>query len=126
MVTLATTIPTVLDELVAALLAAGLPATRDPAAFQPPGAIIAPPTIRDATMGGVLELEVPIFVVVTDPGQAGLDQLLEMVDTVRATFGAVPATPTSWSSPLNPAGLPAYLIPLSATATVDLAGAEQE
>ena len=116
--TLATTIPAVLEEIADALLLAGLPATRDPQQFQPPGAIVAAPTIRDATLGGVLELEVPIFVVTADPGQAGLDELLRMVDQVRVAFGVSQAEPTIWSSPINPAGLPAYRIPLSATAQV--------
>ena len=124
--TLASTIPLVLNELVDALNAAGLPATRDPQAFQPPGAIIVAPTIRDATMGGVLELEVPIYVVTPDTGQSGLDELLAMVDVVRATLGVVPAETAVWTSPLNPAGLPAYRIPLSATAQAVDVAAEME
>ena len=118
MTVLVDTVSAVLDELADELNLAGLACTRDPQAFQPPGAIIAAPTLRDATMGGTLELEVPVYCVTGDPGQSGLDELLAMVDVVRVTFGVFQATPTVWASPLNPAGLPAYLVPLSATAQV--------
>jgi hypothetical protein len=109
-----------LDEIVAALTSAGIPATRDPGELQPPAVIIAAPTITDATMGGVLQLDVPIYPVTGDPGAAGLTELLDLVDAVRGVLGIVSAAPALYTSPINPAGLPAYLIPYPTT--VDATG----
>ena len=113
---LAATVPAALDALVEALQSAGVAATRDPATFQPPGVIVAAPTMRDATLGGAIALGVPVYCVTADPGQPGLDELLDMVDAVRGVFGVFPAAPDRWAGPLNPAGLPAYRIDLDATA----------
>ena len=61
-----------LDEIVALLEAAGIPTTRDPGAFQPPGAIVGAPTVLTVTQGGGLGLWVPVFLVTPDTGQAGI------------------------------------------------------
>ena len=99
-----------LDEIVALLEAAGIPTTRDPGAFQPPGAIVGAPTVLTVTQGGGLGLSVPVFLVTPDPGQAGLDELLAMLTVALPRLGQSEATPTLWTSPINRDGLPAYLI----------------
>lgn len=103
---------TALDELVQAVIDAGVLCTRDPGEFQPPGAIIDPPTITGAATMQSLAMDVPIFVVSDQPGGvAALDWMLPAVMLILPALGiAGPATPTSWASPINPAGLPAYLV----------------
>lgn len=111
-------ISAVLDELVAAVAAAGIPATRDPGDFQPPGSIIEAPTITGAATMGSLGLTVPVYVVSDQPPNAsGLDWMLEAVGLLLPVFGDHTATPTKWYGPINPAGLPAYLITLRVNAS---------
>ena len=107
-----------LDEIVALLEAAGIPATRDPGAFQPPGAIIGAPTVTAVTQGGLV-LSVPVYLVTPDPGQAGLDELLAMLTVALPRLGQSQASPTLWTSPLNRDGLPAYVIPCQMTVSED-------
>lgn len=99
-----------LDAIVGVLVDAGIPATRDPGEFQPPGAIVAAPTITGAATMQSIGLTVPVYVVHTDSGVAGLDWLLAAVSILLPVFGETAASPTLWNSPINPAGLPAYLI----------------
>lgn len=115
-------IRTLLDDVVAEVRAAGVACTREPDELQPPAAIVAAPTILDGTLGGVISVEVPIYCVVADPGSAGLDAILEMVGLIRDRFGIVSAAPALWTSPLNPAGLPSYLIPLHTTTQIQMEG----
>jgi len=99
-----------LDAVVAVCEAAGVAATRDPGEFQAPGAIIGPPTITGLATHASIGLTVPVYVVHADPGMVGLDWMLEQVEILLPAFGETASEPTLWNSPLNPAGLPAYLI----------------
>lgn len=109
-VTLPDLIGAALDAIAAAIADAGIPTTRDPGDFQPPGAIVAAPTILGAATLQSIGLEVPVYVVSDTPGLAGLDWMLGVVAIVLPLLGETAATPTPWISPLNPAGLPAYLV----------------
>lgn len=99
-----------LDEIVAILEAAGIAATRDPGAFEPPGAIVGAPTVLGVNIGGALSLSVPVYLVTPDPGQAGLDDLLAMLVVAMPALRQREAIPTTWTTQLNRDGLPAYLI----------------
>ena len=99
-----------LDLIVAAITAAGVAATRDPGEFQPPGAIVGPPTITGVATMQSIALSIPVYVVHGDVGTVGLDWMLEQIATLLPVFGEAASEPTVWSTPLNPAGLPAYLI----------------
>ena len=57
-----------LDELVAALQAAGVDATRNPEELQPPAAIVAVPSFIGGTMGA-LTVTIPVYFVSPDVGQ---------------------------------------------------------
>jgi hypothetical protein len=106
-----------LDELVQLVIDAGVVATRDPGEFQPPGAIIAAPTISGAATMQSIAITVPVYIVTDQPGgAAGLEWMLEAVALLLPVFGETSATPATFTSPINPAGLPAYLI----TATVNV------
>lgn len=101
---------TALDEIVQLVIDAGVNATRDPAEFQPPGGIVAAPTITGAATMATIGLLVPVWIVSDQPGGlAGADWLLEAVSAVLPALAAA-AEPTLWHSPINPSGLPAYLI----------------
>jgi hypothetical protein len=107
-----------LDAIVQAVIDAGVVCTRDPGEFQPPGAIVDPPTITGAATMQSLAMDVPIYVVSDQPGGlAAVDWMLPAALEIVAALGAVGATPTSWTSPINPAGLPAYLIILGVNVT---------
>jgi hypothetical protein len=99
-----------LDGIVAAIAEVGLDVTRDSGDFQPPGVLVGAPTITGAATMRTIGLLVPVRVVVTEPGQAGLDALLTAVALLLPVLGEHTAEPTTWSSPINPSGLPAYLI----------------
>jgi len=100
-----------LEAIVERITAAGIPASRDPGEFQPPGAIVSAPTITGAATLQSIGITVPIYVVSDQPGgAAALEWLLETVSALLPTFGETAAEPTTWISPINPAGLPAYLI----------------
>jgi len=101
-----------LDLVVLELQSAGIPATRDPGDFQPPGAIVSAPTISGIATMGSIGLEIPIYAVTDQPGADGLDQILEWACEILELFNETGAEPTSWISPLNPSGLPAYLVTL--------------
>jgi hypothetical protein len=103
-------ITTALDELVDLITTAGVACTRDPGAFQPPGAIVAAPSIGGSATLSTLGLVVPVYVVTHDPGQDGLDYLLAAVTLILPVLGESSAEPTTWSSPINETGLPAYLV----------------
>lgn len=105
-------IASALDGIVAEISDAGVPVTRDPGDFQPPGAIVGAPTITGAATMQSIGLTVPVYVVSDQTGAEGLDWMLETVTTLLPVFGESAATPTLWHSPINPAGLPAYLITL--------------
>jgi hypothetical protein len=107
-------VPTALDDLVAAIQAAGVPATRNPEEMQPPGAIITAPTFVGATLGA-LAVSVPAYFVVPDLGQLAVDQGLAMLALALPTLGTRNATPTLWVSPLNPQGLPAWVVTVHLT-----------
>ena len=98
-----------LDQLVELVAALGIPATRDPSELQPPAVIIAAPTIQAGTLA-TIGLSVPVYAVSDTPGQAGLDWLLDTVTAIMAELGETSSEPTIYTSPLNPAGLPAYLV----------------
>ena len=99
-----------LDAIVQQVIDAGVAATRDPGDFQPPGAIIGPPTITGAATMQSIGMTVPVYVVADVTGSAGLDWMLGCVAALLPVFGETAAEPTSWISPINPVGLPAYLI----------------
>jgi hypothetical protein len=101
-----------LDQVVALVESAGIAATRDPGDFQPPGVIVAAPTITGAATMQSIGLLVPVYVVADEAGQGGLDWMLGVVTQLLPLFRESAAEPTNWISPLNPAGLPAYLITL--------------
>lgn len=108
-------ITTALDEIVLILDEVGIPATADPAAFEPPGAIVGAPAIQHTTHGGGMTLSVPVYIVTPDPGRSGLEEMLAMLEVALPALGTGAATPTLWHSPLNPDGLPAYLIAVTYT-----------
>ena len=100
-----------LDEIVQRVIDAGVVCTRDPGEFQPPGAIVSAPTITGAATLQSIGITVPVSVVSDrEPGPAGLEWMLEAVSALLPAFGETAAEPTVWISPINPAGLPAYLI----------------
>ena len=69
-----------------------------------------PPTITGAATLQAIGLSVPVMIVADQPGQAGQDFCLQCVTLLLPVFGETQAEPTTWISPINPAGLPAYLI----------------
>jgi hypothetical protein len=99
-----------LDGLVAAIAETGLPVTRDPGDFQPPAVLVAAPTITGAATMQAIGLSAPVYVVSPDPGRVGLDYMLAAVGVLLPVLGETIAEPTLYTSPLNPSGLPAYLI----------------
>lgn len=102
---------TALDELVQLVIDAGVDCTRDAGDFQPPGAIVGPPTITGAATMSSIGLTVPVYIVSDRPAEsAGLEWMLEAVALLLPAFGETAAEPTLWVGPINPAGLPAYLI----------------
>jgi hypothetical protein len=103
-----------LDDLVAAIQAAGVPATRNPDDFQPPAAIVTAPTFVGGTLAAIT-VNVPVYFVATDAGQAGLDQIIAMYLAATPALGTRDAVSTLWVSPLNPDGLPAYLVSVTIT-----------
>lgn len=106
-----------LDAVVQACIDAGVQASRDPGEFQPPGAIVTAPTITGAATMQSVAMSVPVYVVSDQPTSLeGLDWLLEAVSALLPALGVSAATPTTWISPINPQGLPAYLL----TATVNV------
>lgn len=109
-----------LDAIVQECIDAGVQATRDAGDFQPPGAIVAAPTITGAATMQAIGLSVPVYVVSDQPGSDGLEWMLEAVSALLPALRvAGPVTPTTWVSPINPAGLPAYLltVPVNVTTT---------
>lgn len=105
-----------LDDLVDAIRAAGCPATRNPDEFVPPAAIVTPPSMVGGTLAGLV-IEVPVYFVATDAGLAGWEEIMELYGRAYQVLGTRAATSTLWVSPLNPDGLPAYLV--SVTLTVE-------
>jgi sugar (pentulose or hexulose) kinase len=99
-----------LDGIVYAIQEAGLQATRDAIEFQPPGVLVGAPTFAGAATMQSIALIVPVRVVVTEPGQAGLEGLLTAVCLLQPVLGEKGGEPTTYASPINPNGLPAYLI----------------
>ena len=99
-----------LDAIVDAVATVGLPVTRDPGDLQPPAVIVGAPTITGAATLQAIGLSVPVYVVADAPGKTGLDYMLAAVTLLLPVFGETIAEPTLYASPLNPAGLPAYLI----------------
>lgn len=106
-----------LEAVVAAIAALGYGVTRDPGDFQAPGVLVAPPTITGAATLGAYGMTIPIWIVATDTRPPSLDWMLEAVDAILAALGESGAEPTSWNAPVNPAGLPAYLITARAQVT---------
>lgn len=103
-----------LDDLVAAVQAAGCPCTRNPDEFQPPGAIVTAPTFVGGTLGG-LTVTVPVYFVTPDTGQAGVDQIIGLYLAAEPALGTRDAVSTLWVSPINPDGLPAYVVSVTIT-----------
>lgn len=103
-----------LDDLVDAIAGTGCPCTRNPDEFQPPAAIVTAPSMVGGTLAGLVA-EVPVYFVATDAGQAGLDQIIDLFTRAYAVLGTRAATATLWVSPLNPDGLPAYLVTVTLT-----------
>lgn len=103
-----------LDRLVALIQSVGVEATRNPEELQPPAAIIGAPTFNGGTLGSVRAL-VPVFFVVMDAGQRGVDDLLAMMALALPVLGTWDAAPTPWIGPLNPEGLPAYQVAVTIT-----------
>lgn len=103
-----------LDALVDAIATLGLPVTRDPGDFQPPGVIVQPPTITGAATMQTIGLSVPVQIVSDQLGQAGQDWCLSLVTVLLPVLGETQAEPDTWPSPINPGGLPAYLIRVTA------------
>ena len=103
-----------LDDLVAAIQASGCPATRNPEEFVPPAAIVTPPSMVGGTLGGLVA-DVPVYFVATDAGLAGWEEIMELYGRAYAVLGTRAATSTLWVSPLNPDGLPAYLVSVTLT-----------
>jgi hypothetical protein len=99
-----------LDQVVLTVIACGIPATRDSGDFQPPGALVQLPTIGPLATLASIRLVVPIMLVTTEPGQAGADWLIDQAGALLAEYDGAVSEPTTWVSPLNPAGLPATLI----------------
>jgi len=108
---MADAIITALDAIVQEVIDAGVAATRDPGEFQPPGAIIAAPTITGAATMQSIGMLVPVWIV-SDlaPSAEGVDWLLGCVTALLPVFGETAAEPVPWISPINPQGLPAFLI----------------
>ncbi|HET6195762.1 MAG TPA: hypothetical protein VFE12_08415 [Acetobacteraceae bacterium] len=107
-----------LDAIVQACIDAGVQATRIDGDFQPPGAIVSAPTITGAATMQTLAMTVPVYVVTDQPGSDGLEWSLEAVSALLPALGvAGPVTPTTWISPINPAGLPAYLLTVQCNVT---------
>lgn len=103
-----------LDAIVDAVATVGLPVTRDPGDFQPPGVIVQPPTVTGAATLQTIGLAIPVEIVADQPGRAGVDWALACVTVLLPVFGETLAEPVTWSSPINPNGLPAYLITVRA------------
>lgn len=103
-----------LDQLVGAIQAAGVPATRNPEELQPPAAIVTPPTFTGATLGAIT-VTVPVYFVAADLGQASVDSMLGMLADALPILGTRNAAPGLWVSPLNPNGLPAYVVTVTLT-----------
>jgi hypothetical protein len=87
-----------LDEL-AAQLQAVFPTTRvtrDPGGVLPPCLHIGLPTSVGMNLAGGLAVEVPVYVVGTQPGdQAGMDPVLDMLLPVLQSLGVRDAAPVS-------------------------------
>jgi hypothetical protein len=107
-------VPSALDDLVAAIAAAGVPCTRNPEELNPPAAIVTSPSFVGATLGA-LSVSVPVYVVTADLGQRGVDELLAMLANAMPVLQTRDATPTLWVGPLNPQGLPAYVVTCNMT-----------
>jgi hypothetical protein len=103
-----------LDDLVYAIASTGIKATRDPNEMVPPAAIVTAPSFVGGTLGALV-VTVPVYFVATDAGQAGLDQMIELFMLAYPALGTRTATPTLWVSPLNPDGLPAYVVSVTLT-----------
>jgi phosphatidylglycerophosphatase A len=103
-----------LDDLVAAIQAAGCPCTRNPDEFQPPGAIVTAPTFVGGTLSA-LTVNVPVYFVTPDTGQAGVDEIIGLYLAATPALGTRDAVTTLWVSPLNPDGLPAYVVSVTIT-----------
>jgi len=103
-----------LDDLVFAIQAAGCPCTRNDQDFQPPAAIVTPPSFVGGTLAG-LTVNVPVYFVAPDTGMAGWEQIMELYGRAYHALGSRDAVSTLWVSPLNPDGLPAYLVSVTIT-----------
>lgn len=99
-----------LDGLVDVIQTAGVAATRDPGDFQPPAAIVGAPSITGQATMAAIALSVPIYIVADGSGKVALDWMLAAVVILLPVLGESSAEPTLWTSPINPAGLSAYLI----------------
>lgn len=100
--------------LAAALVAAGAPATVDPAAL-PPMILVDAGRWRAAAGIGGWDVEVPVRCIVAPPGDAtALAALETMVEQVLAVLGWAPADPGVWapSPALDP--IPAYTLTYTA------------
>jgi hypothetical protein len=105
---------TALDDLVGLIETAGVRCTRNPEEASPPCAIVAAPTFVGGTLGGIVAT-VPVYFVAPDPGQRGVDAMLEMLAQALPALGTQDASPTLWTTPLNPDGLPAYAVSVTLT-----------
>jgi hypothetical protein len=101
-----------LDALVARIAGLGLPVTRDEGDLQPPGVLVGPPTITGLLTMRTLGLSVPVYAITDTPGRVGLEWCLEAAEAIRAELLEASSEPTIYTSPINPAGLPAYLVPV--------------
>ena len=103
-----------LDDLAAAIAAAGVPCNRNPEEVSPPCGLVGVPTFVGGTLG-MITATVPCYFIAPDAGQRGVDAMLEMLALALPALSTRDAVPTLWVSPLNPDGLPAYAVSVTLT-----------
>jgi hypothetical protein len=112
------TVAEALDHVVIELENAGIPATRNPAAFFPApiGVLVGMPSAVSRTMGA-RTLRIPVHVVLADPPTpSSVDALYAIADDVADALNLATYEPAEWSGNVNAEPLPA--VRLSALVTV--------
>tara|TARA_R110000868_G_scaffold279524_2_gene539571 strand:+ start:2200 stop:2559 length:360 start_codon:yes stop_codon:yes gene_type:complete len=111
------TIPQALDAVVAELVAAGLPATRDAGAFFPApiGVLVGMPSLI-ATGLASRTLEVPVHIISADPPSPNVLALMyAAADDAAAALQTNTYSATTWSNGINAEPLPALNLLVTVT-----------
>jgi len=91
--------------------ATGIPATRDPGAVFPPCVYVGSPTATLVTVGDVIALNIPVWLVGPSPGnKANLDTMLDLLPTFYGygTPDPIEARPETLS--IDSGDFPAYAV----------------